>query len=412
MKILAIGDTADDYYTLKKFTERSEIHLIDFPKQGVAKTTNIPTGREYFDSLLISKQVKKIKTIKDDYDLCIVLSWSAARVAYLSGINYIMYFVGSDIGNPPFVKNNIPIYTDFKKPLPNLNWVERSFYRKVFDTAIAHVASNFQFLFLKKYKPNAIRLDRIFVDTTLFNDKIKPINRPKKKFTFLMLGRIGKAKGVDIIWEALKLCKTDFEVLQVEWFMQRTEEEKKDNEILIKNMPKQVKLIPLIKREELGRHIVWSDAIMGQISGITGAVERDSAFCKKVVIHYVDTSKPSLIDGNEIIPPFEPKSKDPHVIAELIDKVVTSKEYREKLIQEQYDYIKKLSDPDVVIKDWENLFEKMIKKYPSINRKDSNLGLKFQNILSNLVENLIYKRTMREKNIQAWGKENYELLTK
>ena len=412
MKILAIGDTADNNHTLKKFAEKSEIYLIDFPKKEVTKISNVQTQREYFDSLLVSKQVKKIKEIKDNYDLCIVLSWAAARVAYLSGINYIMYFVGSDIGNPPFVKNNIPIYTDFKKPLPNLNWVERSFYRKVFDTAIAHVASNFEYLFLKKYKPNAIRLDRIFVDTTLFNDKIKPINRPKKKFTFLMLGRIGKAKGVDIIWEALKLCKTDFEVLQVEWFMQRTEEEKKDNEILIKNMPKQVKIIPLIKREELGRYIVWSDGIMGQISSGTGAVERDSAFCKKVVIHYVDTSKPSLIDGNEIIPPFEPKSKDPHVIAELIDKVVTSKEYREKLIQEQYDYIKKLSDPDVVIKDWENLFEKMIKKYPSINRKDSNLGLKFQNILSNLVENLIYKRTMREKNIQGWGKENYELLTK
>ena len=361
---------------------------------------------------MVSKQVKKIKEIKDNYDLCIVLSWAAARVAYLSGINYIMYFVGSDIGNPPFVKNNIPIYTDFKKPLPDLNWVERRFYRKVFDTAVAHVASNFEFLSLKKYSPNAIRLDRMFVDTTLFNDKIKPINRPKKKFTFLMLGRIGKAKGVDIIWEALKLCKTDFEVLQVEWFMQRTEEEKKDNEILIKNMPKQVKLIPLIKREELGRHIVWADAIMGHFGGFTSAVERDSAFCKKVVIHYVDRNKSSLIDGKEIISPFEPKSKDPHVIAELIDKVVTSKEYREKLIQEQYDYIKKLSDPDVVIKDWENLFQKMIKKYPSINRQDSNLGLKFQNILSNLAENLIYKRTMREKNIQGWGKENYELLTK
>jgi len=399
---------------LKKFAKKSEIHLIDFPKKGDTKISNVQAQREYFDSLLVTKQVKKIKEIKDNYDLCIVLSWAAARVAYLSGINYIMYFVGSDIGNPPFVKNNIPIYTDFKKPLPDLNWVERNFYKKVLDSAVACIASNFDtFEFLKKHRHDGIRFDRVFVDTTLFNDKIKSINRPKKKFTFLMLGRIGKAKGVDIIWEALKLCKTDFEVLQVEWFMQRTEEEKKDNEILIKNMPKQVKIIPLIKREELGRYIVWSDAILGQMYiGMTGAVERDAAFCKKVVIHYVDTSKPSLIDGNEIIPPFEPKSKDPHVISELIDKVVTSKEYREKLIQEQYDYIKKLSDPDVVIKDWENLFEKMIKKYPYINRKDSNFSLKFQNILSNLVENLIYKRTMREKNIQAWGKENYELLTK
>ena len=61
----------------------------------------------------------------------------------------------------------------------------------------------------------------------------------------------------------------------------------------------------------------------------------------------LDPNDPSLIDGKEIIPPFEPKSKDPHVIAELIDKVVTSKEYREKLVQKQYDYVKKLSDPEV-----------------------------------------------------------------
>ena len=65
-----------------------------------------------------------------------------------------------------------------------------------------------------------------------------------------------------------------------------------------------------------------------------------------------------------------------------------------------------------MIKDWDNLFEKMIKKYPSINRKDSNLGLKFENLLANLAENLIYKRTMRERNAKAWGKEIYELLTK
>ena len=63
-----------------------------------------------------------------------------------------------------------------------------------------------------------------------------------------------------------------------------------------------------------------------------------------------------------------------------------------------------------MIRDWENLFEKMIKKYPSINRKNSNL--KLENFVANLAEKLVYKRTMREKNVKVWGKENYELLTK
>ena len=413
MKILAIGDTADNNYTLKKFARKSEIHLIDFPKQGVTKTSHIQTGREYFDSLLISKQVKKINEIKTNYDLCIVLSWAAARVAYLSGINYIMYFVGGDIGNPPFEKNSIPIYSGTKKPLRNLNLIERYFYKKVFDNAIAYIASNFDtFEFLKKHRDDGIRFDRMFVDNELFNEKVKPVNKTKKKFTFLSPGRIGKAKGTDIIWKAIKLCKTDFEVLQVEWFMERTKEEKKDNKILIENLPRQVKLIPMIRRDELANYLVWADAIMGQISGVTGAVERDAAFCKKPVIHYVNPNKPSLIDGREIIPGFEPKSSEPHVVAETIDKVVTSKEYREKLIQEQYDYVKQISDPELVMRDWENLFEKIIEKHPSINRKDSNFSLKLQNLLSNLAENLIYKRTMKEKNIQAYGKADYEKLIK
>ena len=61
--------------------------------------------------------------------------------------------------------------------------------------------------------------------------------------------RIGLAKGIDIIWKALKLCKSDFEVLQVEWFLgQRTDEEKEINKKLVESRPSQVKLIPVIKR--------------------------------------------------------------------------------------------------------------------------------------------------------------------
>ncbi len=410
MRILAIGDSTDNNYTLKKFAKKSRVHLIDFPKKEYTQISNITSGREYFDSLLIAKQVKKIKEIKDNYDMCIVMSWAGARIAYLAGINYIMYFTGSDIGEPPFVKNSVPIFSGTKQTLPNFNWIERSFYKKVFDTAVACIAPMNYYFFLKKYRSDAIRFDRFFVDTILFNDKITPINKPKKKFTFLSPQRIGKAKGLDILWDALKLCKTDFDVLQVEWFIQRTEEEKRDNQVLIKNLPEQVKLIPLIKREELSKHIVWADAILGQITGVTGGIERDSAFCKKPVIHYIDPNLPSLIDGEEIIPGFEPKSKDPNVIAKLIDEVVTSEECRKKLVQKQYEYVKKQCEPEYVIRDWENLFEKMIKKYPSINRKNSNL--KLENFVANLAEKLVYKRTMREKNVKVWGKENYELLTK
>ena len=72
----------------------------------------------------------------------------------------------------------------------------------------------------------------------MLNEKIEPINRNKNKFTFLSAQKFGLEKGFDIICEALKICKSDFEVLQVEWFTQRTPEEKEINEKLLKNLNK------------------------------------------------------------------------------------------------------------------------------------------------------------------------------
>ena len=130
MRILAIGDSTDNNYTLKKFAKKSKVHLIDFLKTEYTQITNIASGREYFDSLLIVKQVKKIKEIKDDYDLCIVMSWAGARIAYLAGINYIMYFTGSDIGEPPFAKNSIPIFSGTKQPVTNFTGLKGVFIKK------------------------------------------------------------------------------------------------------------------------------------------------------------------------------------------------------------------------------------------------------------------------------------------
>ena len=50
MKILAIGDSTSNIYLMKKFAKNIEIHIIDFPKKGVDKTTTGKDGIEYFDS--------------------------------------------------------------------------------------------------------------------------------------------------------------------------------------------------------------------------------------------------------------------------------------------------------------------------------------------------------------------------
>src|SRR3989344_134036 len=83
VKILAIGDLGNNFFILKKFTKKSTIHIINFPWNTASKLTEDSDGVEFFDSLKVSKQVRKINSIKSSYDLCIVISWSGARIAYL-----------------------------------------------------------------------------------------------------------------------------------------------------------------------------------------------------------------------------------------------------------------------------------------------------------------------------------------
>jgi glycosyltransferase involved in cell wall biosynthesis len=411
MKILAIGDTADNSISLKKFIKNSQIHLITFPRKQ-AELFTLSDDVERFDSLLISKQVKKINQIKDQFDLCLVLTWSAARIAYLADLNYIMYFAGGDITEPPFEK--MPKSLFLEKPIHNRNFFERYFYRRIFDNAVCCIAATEQYFEkLKKFRDDAIRLDYGFVDTSIFNDKIEHVNLEKKKFTFLSAQKFGLEKGFDIIFEALKYCKTDFEILQVEWFTQRTEEEKMKIKELLSKKPPQIKFIPLIKRNKLGIYFKSVDAIMGQMrAGMLGGIERDAAFCKVPILCYIDQSKPMIINEEKVIPPFLPKSKNPKELAELIDKIVKSKEFRDKLAYDEYEYSKKLYHPEIAAKAWENLLVKINKKHSSINKNSSKIKKLLENKIVEYAENWIYKKKMRNRNIQGWGKEEYQKLTK
>ena len=411
IRVLAIGDTANNIAVLKKFVKKSKIHLINFPRKGAAVLTYVD-DIEFFNSLKISKQVKKINGIKENFDICIVMSWAAARIAYLADLNYIMYFVGGDIMTPPFIKN--AGYDYLNEPIRTLNFVERWFYRNVFESAIACVTTTKEYFDqLKKYRKDAIRIDRIAVDTTIFNENVKPMDKKKEKFTFFSPQRNGPEKGMDIIWSALPLCKSDFEIIMVEWFDERTPQEKKIVKQLLEKKPSQISFIPIIKREDMARYYAYADAILGQMrAGIQGAIEREAVFCKKPVITYCDPDMKTIIDGKEITPTFLPNSRDPNKLAELIDKVVESKEFREKLLEEEYKFVSAQGNPDKAAADWDNLFESTFKKYKSIRRNSPHIKIKFLNFVSFLFETFVYNITMKKKNIQAFGESEYKRLTK
>ena len=202
--------------------------------------------------------------------------------------------------------------------------------------------------------------------------------------------------------------------LQVDWIDERTDQEKIINKRLFENAPKQVKLIPLIKQKDMAKYYNFADAILGQMRAGAGpgGIEREAAFCKRPILNYSDPNLKIIIDEKEFETPFLPKSKDPKKLAELIDKVVENKKFREELANKEFQFVDNLSNPEKVAEWWENLFFKINVKYPSINRKNSIVRAKIEFILAILLEKLVYTRSLREKNIKAWGKEEYERLTR
>jgi len=138
-------------------------------------------------------------------------------------LQYILIFCCRDIDAPRFIKNSNEEW--FEEPRHTLNFFERRFYKNALSAAIAHVAYTWVFEHLKKYTKNGIKMDLEPVDKAIFNENVEPIERTKNKFTFFSPQRIGRPKGSDLIWRALSLCKSDFEILQVEWFDVTTNEE-------------------------------------------------------------------------------------------------------------------------------------------------------------------------------------------
>ena len=395
LKILAIGDTANNAYLLRKIVKKSKIDIINFPRVGDAKYT-YADNVQFFESHLISKQVKKINEIKSNYDLCFVCSWEGARVAFLSNLNYIFFFVGSSIYQQPFIKNARTSY--LKDPIHKKNFFERWFLKQVLNSAISCVTyggKRFENQF-KKFHSNVYRMDMFPMDE-MFLKKHIPINKDKKKFTFLSPQRQGMEKGMDIIWKAIELTKSDFVMLQVDWFDRRTPEESRIADEFIKNKPEKIEFIPMIKWEEISRYYTWADAVMGQMRFRHGSIEREAVVCGTPVLNYSDYNETYLINDKEYISEFLPHSNDPKELANLIDKIVEDKEFRKELHKKELEFVTKLTNKEIIVLTWNNIFKESHEKCHNIDRKKFNL--KILNLLSSIMENFYYKKKWKYKQV-------------
>ena len=390
--MLLIGDVGNYFQTVSKFVKKSKIHIINFPKDGAGIYT-YDENYELFENYKVRDQVKKINEIKKNFDLALVMG-TGERIAYLADLNYISYYVGRDIDAPRFIKNSKESW--FKEPLHKLNFLERRFYKKTFDFAIIHAAPTWVFEHLKKYSKKCLKMDRKPIDLTLFENKSTPLSKRKEKFTFFCPQRMGIPKGTDILWKALRYCKTDFQILQVDWRDTGTDEENRTSLQLRENLPPQVKLIPMIKRKDMPSYYYWADATIGNLRiGSFEYVELEAVICKKSVVSFTDKSYKIILEGTELQSPFLPEDNDPKIIAEIIDNIVSSADFRETLYKKEYEFVKEITDPNKAAEWWDSLFEKSVKKYDSINRKSSIITVRFRMLLFLIANRLYYKKLKR-----------------
>jgi glycosyltransferase involved in cell wall biosynthesis len=392
INVLAIGDVANVMKSLSKITKKSKIHIVNFPKDGAGIFIH-DDNVDRFVSWKVKEQVEHINKIKNNFDICIVMG-GGERIAYLADLNYIAYYVGRDIDAPRFIKNSKE--PGYDTPLHKLNFLERNFYYNTFKKAIAHVSGVWVYPFLEKYTKNGIKMDMQTIDNELFKNTNYEIDIQKTKFTFFSPQRMGIGKGIDLLWKALKLCKTDFQILQVDWFDEATDEELKIKDKLLKELPPQVKLIPMIKRKKMPEYYSFADAIIGNMRvGTWELVDLESVMCGKPVLSFSDPNHKLLVKGNYIQSPFLPHSNKPEDIAKIIDEIVSSKEFRDKLFENEKKFVSNSTDKEWISNWWDELFEKISNETQSIRKNSSKTSIKFRMLLF-LIGNRLYWQKMKK----------------
>jgi hypothetical protein len=95
----------------------------------------------------------------------------------------------------------------------------------------------------------------------------------------------------------------------------------------------------------------------------------------------------------------------------VIDKVVESKEFREKLFDNEYEFVNKIAEPVKCAEWWDGLFEDLTKKHKSIRKNSSPLRVKLR-MISFLIANRLYsskiKKLLLGSNYQKTGQTLYD----
>jgi len=361
LKILFVHDSSSNAFLFQKFFP-GHIDAIYFSSHDVISQVKNPL---FFVKDGIESQINQVKKLAKEYDVLLCYGWPAAAICYLAEVNYGMVFFDAYID---------PEYRIRKKVSPIKELILQDIYKNALECATFAVAGlPHDAEILKKYRKDTKIIFQL-IDEEMFHPNVKKIGLEKEKFMFFSPQRIDPDKRQHIMWDAIRLTKSDFIVLQTDWGIGEYYEK------MIETKPEKVKIIPKIKRENMVNYFVSVDALLGQISKTSvGSIEREAALCNIPVFCYA----PDSFSDND---PIYKESLEPEKIAKYIDKIVQDKDFREKLKKTQNEWVKKTFNNTNGIRQWNQIFEnaannKKIYKTKSYHKSLINLITFIEKIL-------------------------------
>ena len=363
LKILLVHDSASFAFILQKHLP-VDVSAIYYSSHDAISQVKEPL---FFVKKGIKSQIMQIKELSKKYDIFLCYGWPAAAICYLAGVNYGMVFFDAYID---------PEYRIRKKLSPIKELILQDIYKSAIECATFAVAGlPHDAEILKKYRPDT-RIIHQLIDENMFNPDVKKIDMDQEKFTFFSPQRIEPDKGQLMMWDAIRLTKTDFIVLQTDWGSGEYYEK------ALATKPDNVKIIPKVKRENMPNYLASVDALLGQISKTSvGSTEREAALCNTPVFCYA----PHSFSEND---PVYKESKEPRDIAKYIDRMVTDKNFRDELRKKQGEWVRNTFDNKKTIKQWLDVLEEAINK--KITYK-----IKFRHSLVinmiTIIENILHK---------------------
>lgn len=336
-KILLVHDSASFAFILQKHLP-ADVSAIYYSAHDAISQVKDPL---FFVKNGIKSQIRQIKELSRKYDVFLCYGWPAAAICYLAGVNYGMVFFDAYID---------PEYRIRKKLSPIKELILQDIYKSAIECATFAVAGLLHDAeILKKYRPDT-RIIHQLIDEEMFNQNVKRIDLSQGKFTFFSPQRIEPDKGQIIMWDAIRLTKSEFIVLQTDWGSGEYYEKS------LATKPDKVKIIPKVKRENMPNYLASVDALLGQISKTSvGSTEREAALCNTPVFCYA----PYSFSEND---PVYRESKEPRDIARYIDRMVTDKNFRDELRKKQGEWVRNTFDNKKTVKQWLEVFEEATNK--------------------------------------------------